>query len=150
MDRGVAQHENGHKRSERAKFMREHRSPGDAFILCLPESAGSAVRRAEDWLSIHFAEADPVAGVVSAGDVPERSLKCRFKAATGTSLMTYTHNLRIEAAKRALEAGGEPVESIAAAVGYENHAFFRRLFRRYTGLSPSDYRRMFQPYLHVA
>ena len=32
-------------------------------------------------------------------------------------------------------------------VGYENIAFFRRLFKRNTGLSPGEYRRMFQPFL---
>jgi YesN/AraC family two-component response regulator len=56
----------------------------------------------------------------------------------------------VEAAKHALEAGTEPVEKIAAAVGYENHAFFRRLFRRCTGLTPGAYRRMFRPYIEVS
>ena len=34
----------------------------------------------------------------------------------------------------------------AAIVGYENPAFFRRLFKRCTGLTPGAYRRMFKPF----
>jgi YesN/AraC family two-component response regulator len=36
-------------------------------------------------------------------------------------------------------------DDISASVGYENFAFFRRLFRRSTGLTPGEYRRMFRP-----
>lgn len=37
------------------------------------------------------------------------------------------------------------VDGISAAVGYEDPAFFRRLFKRRTALTPSQYRRMFRP-----
>ena len=77
--------------------------------------------------------------------IPERSLKRRFATATGSTLIHYVQNLRIEEAKRLLEAGGTAADDIAALVGYENPAFFRRLFKRTTGLTPGAYRRMFQP-----
>jgi transcriptional regulator GlxA family with amidase domain len=107
--------------------------------------ADAAVRRAEEWLAGHFQDANAVAGVVAALGVPERSLKRRFAQATGASLMAYLQNLRIEEAKRQLENSPLPVEEIAAAVGYDNTAFFRRLFKRNTGLTPGQYRRVFQP-----
>lgn len=72
--------------------------------------ADSIVRKAEAWLSVHFTEADPVAGVIAACGIPERSLKRRFKAATSTSLITYCQNLRVEAAKRALETDTGSIE----------------------------------------
>ncbi len=107
--------------------------------------ADSVVRKAEAWLSEHFREAGAVSGVVAQGAIPERSLKRRFKTATGTSLMEYVQNLRIEAAKQLLENGSAPAEEIGAEVGYTNPAFFRRLFKRMTGLTPGAYRRLFQP-----
>ncbi|UCH74282.1 MAG: helix-turn-helix domain-containing protein [Rhodospirillales bacterium] len=107
--------------------------------------ADSMVRRAEDWLEVHFREAHAVAGVVAACGVPERSLKRRFKIATGSTLMEHVQNLRVEEAKRLLENDNASADEIAAIVGYENTAFFRRLFKRCTGLTPSAYRRMFQP-----
>jgi transcriptional regulator GlxA family with amidase domain len=42
-----------------------------------------------------------------------------------------------------LEAGDEPVEAIANAVGYEDAAFFGRLFRRKVNLTPAQYRKRF-------
>jgi transcriptional regulator GlxA family with amidase domain len=107
--------------------------------------ADSVVRRAESWLGAHFRELHAVSAVVEACEIPERSLKRRFKSATGTTLIAHVQNLRIEEAKRMLESGALPADEIAAAVGYENPAFFRRLFKRSTGLTPGAYRRMFQP-----
>ena len=68
-----------------------------------------------------------------------------FKAATGSTLIQYLQNLRIEAAKHLLESGQMPVDDICTEAGYEDASFFRRLFKRTTGLTPSQYRRMFQP-----
>ena len=105
--------------------------------------ADSAVRRAEEWLADRFREPDPVSTVVSVCGIPERSLKRRFKVATGSTLIEYVQNLRIEEAKRLLEEGQGTSDEIAAQVGYENFAFFRRLFKRSTGLTPGEYKRMF-------
>ena len=51
--------------------------------------------------------------------------------------------LRIEDAKRRLERTEGSVDEISWQVGYEEPAFFRRLFKRVTGLAPGAYRRRF-------
>lgn len=107
--------------------------------------ADAVVRRVEQWLKGHFASAAAVSGAVKIAALPERTIKRRFKAATGVTLIDYVQNLRIEQAKRLLEQGTNPADAIAAEVGYENAAFFRRLFKRMTGLSPGQYRRLFRP-----
>jgi transcriptional regulator GlxA family with amidase domain len=107
--------------------------------------ADSAVRHAEDWLAQHFREPHAVSALVAQSGIPERSLKRRFKSATGSTLIGYVQNLRVEEAKRLLESGDMSADDISASVGYENFAFFRRLFRRSTGLTPGEYRRMFRP-----
>lgn len=108
--------------------------------------ADNIVRRAQTWLAENFRDPDPVAGVVDAIGIPERSLKRRFNQATGQTLISYAQYLRVEAAKRALESSRTSVEDIAADVGYENVAFFRRLFKRCSGLGPSEYRRLYRPF----
>lgn len=107
--------------------------------------ADSVVRSCESWLQRHFTDHGVVQGVVDYAGIAERTLKRRFKAATGTTLIDYVQNLRIEEAKRLLETGASAVEAISAQVGYEDASFFSRLFKRRTGLSPGQYRRLFQP-----
>ena len=111
-----------------------------------PLHADAAVRAAEKWLAERFRDAGALPGAMAASGLSERTFKRRFKAATGVAPIGYVQNLRIEEAKRMLEADETPVEDIASGIGYENHAFFRSLFRRSTGLSPAAYRRMFRPF----
>ena len=107
--------------------------------------ADAVVRACENWLGDNFREKNCIARVIALSKLPERTLKRRFKSATGSSLIEYIQHLRVEAAKRQLESLNLPVEDISDNAGYEDPAFFRRLFKRSTGLTPSQYRRMFQP-----
>jgi transcriptional regulator GlxA family with amidase domain len=104
----------------------------------------AVVADCEDWIATHYTEARPVIRMVERSALPERTFKRRFKAATGYSPLEYTQALRIEEAKRLLEATGEPTETIAYRVGYDDAPFFRRLFKRRTGLTPARYRRRFK------
>ncbi len=106
---------------------------GDAVVLKLQE-----------WLKTHLTAASPVEEMVKLSALPERTFKRRFRKATGDSPIAYVQNLRIEEAKRRLERTDHPIDEISWAVGYEDPAFFRRLFRRVTRLSPGDYRRKFR------
>lgn len=112
--------------------------------------ADAVVRHAEEWLAQNYRSEYAVADVVEVCGIPERSLKRRFKAATGSTLMAYVQNLRIEEAKRQLETSTLPADEISAVVGYDNPAFFRRLFKRSTGLTPGAYRRMFRPVANIS
>jgi transcriptional regulator GlxA family with amidase domain len=72
-----------------------------------------------------------------------RHFKRRFKSATGDAPLTYLQRIRIEAAKRKLETSMETVDEITCQVGYEDSNSFRRLFKKYTELSPREYRQRF-------
>jgi transcriptional regulator GlxA family with amidase domain len=126
------------------KWHDEGELPYAALVRPVPHG-DSAVRRCEDWLHENFRAADAIGSVVERAGIPERTLKRRFKAATGVTLIAYSQNLRIEEAKRLLESGETPVEEIGAEVGYADASFFRRLFKRLAGLTPGRYRRLFQP-----
>lgn len=131
------------------KWHGEGQRPYASLVRRQPH-ADSVVRHAETWLADHFPERHAVAAVVAASGIPERTLKRRFKIATGSTLIDYVQNLRVEAAKRHLETEHLSSEEIAAQVGYENPAFFRRLFKHATGLTPGQYRRMFRPLVYDA
>jgi transcriptional regulator GlxA family with amidase domain len=46
----------------------------------------------------------------------------------------------VSVAKEMLEGGARSVQVVSAAVGYEDAAFFRGLFKRATGMTPGEYR----------
>lgn len=109
---------------------------------CQVEDAGIA--NCQVWVAEHYDTPSPVAGMVAVSGLTERSFKRRFKAATGMTPMDYVHTLRLEEAKQVLESGDAPIDAVAEEVGYADPSFFRRLFVRRVGLTPSQYRRRFR------
>ncbi|EHK79490.1 AraC family transcriptional regulator [Sinorhizobium meliloti CCNWSX0020] len=102
------------------------------------------IQSAQAWLANHFSVANPVDEMIRRSKLAERTFKRRFTAATGLAPIAYVQRLRIEDAKRRLERTSSPVDEISWRVGYEDAAFFRRLFKRITGMTPGAYRRRFQ------
>ena len=72
-----------------------------------------------------------------------RNFVRRFKSATGRAPGDYLQATRVAVAKQMLESGARSVQAVCDAVGYEDPAFFRALFKRHTGLSPAEYREHF-------
>lgn len=96
------------------------------------------------WIATHHAIAAPVEEMRTRSGLAARTFVRRFTNATGHAPITYVQRLRLEEAKRRLERTDTPIEQVAWAVGYEDPAAFRRLFRRVVGLTPGEYRRRFQ------
>jgi len=111
----------------------EEKDHGDAVIL-----------KAQQWMKEHLDSDNPIGEVVLQSGLPDRSFKRRFSKATGHSPIVYMQNLRVEAAKQQLESGDRAVDEISYSIGYEDPAFFRRLFKRTTGLTPGAYRKKFR------
>ena len=131
------------------KWHGEGQLPYESLVRHNPH-ADSVVQDCEHWLQQNFRDSNAMPQIVAQAKVSERTLKRRFKTATGSTVIEYLQNLRVEEAKRQLEHGDQPVEAISWDVGYEDTSFFRRLFKRRTGLTPSQYRRMFKPVIEAA
>jgi len=101
------------------------------------------VGKSQEWVAGHYDDAAPVSRMASLSGLPERTFKRRFKAATGFAPIDYVQSLRIEEAKQLLETTDIPTDRIGREVGYEEPAFFRRLFKRKTGTTPARYRQRF-------
>ena len=63
-----------------------------------------------------------------------------FKSKTGMSVLDYITTTRVETAKKILKETNIPVKLIADMVGYEDYAYFTRVFKKKTGVSPIKYR----------
>jgi transcriptional regulator GlxA family with amidase domain len=99
------------------------------------------------WIEANYATPNPVAAMTQRSGLTPRTFARRFLVATGRRPIDYVHALRIEGARDRLESGDDPVDDIGFAVGYADPTFFRRLFKRVTGLTPAAYRRMYAPIL---
>lgn len=64
-----------------------------------------------------------------------------FRSVTGVSPLDYITRLRIERAKDLLSQNGSSVAEVAEAVGYTNRNYFQRLFKKYTGKTPGEFRK---------
>ena len=64
-----------------------------------------------------------------------------FKEVMNVPPMQYIVSLRIAAAKGYLENSDKNINEISNIVGYENALYFSRLFKKYTGMTPTEYKK---------
>jgi transcriptional regulator GlxA family with amidase domain len=130
----------------RFQLLQWHSDGQAAFKVFNPPTnhGDAAVLIAQRWIAEHPQIANPIEKMADRAGLSTRTLARRFRRATGQSPVAYVQRIRIEHAKRSLEAGDEPIEEISWAVGYEDSASFRRLFKRLTGLTPGEYRHRFR------
>lgn len=72
--------------------------------------------------------------------VSESSFRRHFKRYSGKTPVEYKLDLKLEIAKRMLNNGDATSERIAEALGFESGAYFCRLFKKKTGLTPKQYK----------
>ena len=64
-----------------------------------------------------------------------------FKQIVKTTPMQYIVSMRITNAMNLMDNTDYNISQVAAAVGYDNPLYFSRLFNKYTGMSPSEYKK---------
>lgn len=64
-----------------------------------------------------------------------------FRKDIGTSLNDYINSLRVEKAKHLLENTNTKVIDIALEVGFDTLPYFSSVFKKYTGVSPAEFRK---------
>jgi len=116
---------------------------GFAIVPLKTEHNDDSVSSAQEWLHQNFHRNLPLNALARRVGMSSRNFVRRFKQATGDSPLNYLQKLRIAAAKRLLESNHRTMQEISDAVGYQDAAFFRSLFQRHTGASPSVYRQRF-------
>ncbi len=63
-----------------------------------------------------------------------------FHKESGQALSTYIMNERIELAKKLLTSSSLTIQSITEKCGFSNTSYFHKLFKRFTGMTPQQYR----------
>jgi transcriptional regulator GlxA family with amidase domain len=119
------------------------RQSGYSVLPLSPPHSDDRIRQAEAFLRDNFERDVSIGQLAKTVGMGPRNFIRRFKAATGRLPGTYLQTLRISAAKELLEQGPISIQEVSTRIGYGDVAFFRRLFKRQTGMTPADYRTRF-------
>ncbi len=106
----------------------------------LPPYTGAIVKNAIGYLNRHLA--DPVSRwqLAEAANVSEDYLTRVFRKELGISPWEYLSRLRLEEARRLLRESADSIGSVAERCGFQDQAYFCRVFRKTVGTAPSAYR----------
>ena len=97
-------------------------------------------RQAGYFIREHSDQKFSLAGIAAALFVNGNYLARVFKRETGRTLLWYHNAVRCEKAKHLLAETDLSVSEVGAAVGYVSSAHFSHLFKKMTGVAPSDWR----------
>ncbi|NQX59792.1 helix-turn-helix transcriptional regulator [Paenibacillus qinlingensis] len=103
---------------------------------------GESIIELTKWLSIHYGENCSNSSLAARVNLNEDYLAKQFKAVTGTSPNKYVQMLRHREAKRLLRESDYTVEYIGQIVGYDDLHYFSRIFHKWEGISPREYRKL--------
>jgi len=121
---------------------RKMQTPYDSYFA--PKDHGDALMvTAQEWIEQHHTQTIDYDKLAGRFKMSRRSLERRFKQAVGVTPLGYLQKLRVENAKQLLEEGMRNFNEITYQVGYEDIAFFRKIFTRLTGLRPKEYQQRF-------
>lgn len=103
----------------------------------------AAILKVQHWLQSTGATEVSLTMMAERAGLEERTFLRRFRAATGLKPTEYCQHLRVGKAREMLEFTNGTIDHIAWTVGYQDPGAFRAIFKKITGLAPSDYRGRF-------
>lgn len=108
-------------------------------------NAGQEVKNLIVYLNAQYHQKLTLSGLCYHFNTNRTTLTEKFKKIMNMSIFDYLSKIRIQMACSFLRDTNLPVYEITDRVGYEDKTHFRRVFRKITGYTPSDYRKKFQP-----
>ena len=111
----------------------------DQALQSLAEGEDIMVK-ADEYIRAHFRENINREDVAAVACITPNYLSKPFRSRKGMNLREYINKIRIDEAKRLLLTTSLSVSEVAGNVGYDNISYFSTVFRKYTGMSPVDWR----------
>lgn len=116
----------------------------DAFTDCMfehiPGKNSEIIKKAIRYISQNYANALTLDIVANQVHLNPTYFSTLFKQSTGSSFKEYLNMVRVEESKRLLSNTDYSLIDIAIATGFEDQSYFTKVFKRYTGLTPKQFR----------
>ena len=100
----------------------------------------SALLKAVDYINDRYAEHITMEELCTVSGVSKQYLCLLFRQNLSTPPMEYIAKRRIQAAKELLTGSDKTIEEIAEDTGFCGSSYFCKLFKRYEGITPSQFR----------
>jgi transcriptional regulator GlxA family with amidase domain len=104
------------------------------------EHEDEPIKKAQELIEDNYKEKITVEELAEKLALGRRNLERRFKKATSNTVTEYIQRVKIEAAKKSLETSRMNINEVMYEVGYSDTKAFRNIFKKFTGLSPIEYR----------
>lgn len=106
----------------------------------LSERSANYVKQAIEYIRASFDKDISLDNVAEFVGVNKCYLSHEFHKFAGYSFVEYLNRTRCKAAQRLLSEGKMNVCEVGVACGFRNKSYFTKIFRRYVGMSPGEYR----------
>ena len=107
------------------------------------EHGDDVIREIQLYIEENYEEKLKVDWLANKYSISTRNFIRRFKKATQNTPFEYMQRVKIEAAKKSFESTTLNVNEVMYNVGYNDEKAFRKTFKKYTGLSPVEYRKKY-------
>ena len=96
--------------------------------------------KARNFIHAHSSEELSLGKVAGAAKTSPNYFSEKFKEATATTFVSFVARTRFEKAAALLREGDLRVSEIAFEAGFQSLSQFNRVFKRFSGKSPTEYR----------
>ena len=105
------------------------------------ESSLSVIDKAKAYIQTHYQKDISLDDVSREVDISPYYFSKLFKEETGQNFIEYLTQIRMDCAKQLMENKAElSMKEICLACGYQDPNYFSRIFKKNTGLTPTEYR----------
>ena len=116
----------------------------DVFTDCMfnyiPSKGNEIIKKAIRYISQNFSRNLTLDEVADHVHLNPAYFSTLFKQSIGSSFKEYLNMVRIEESKRLLSNTDYSIIDISLATGFEDQSYFSKVFKKYTGLTPKQYR----------
>lgn len=109
----------------------------------IQDQGHAVIERARRWLNKHMDQPWTMQELADHCNTSARTLLRRFQQNVGMSPVQYAQQLRVERAKGLLESTRLSLQDITGRCGYEDVSTFSKVFKRWTQVTPREYRARF-------
>lgn len=109
--------------------------------LAMGKQYSKSIQNIISYLQEHITENVHTDDLCRLTHLSRSQLSARFKSETGFTITEYAHNLKIKKAQDLLTSTDKSLLEISTILGFSSQGYFQNVFRRYTSMTPGDYRK---------